>query len=376
MLQSLFLATTVLSFLFVPALGSLYDPHLFPSSGPFFEGWYFRFIDHVNRRSFATLFGKVLPKDELQARNPNYFGLLKKDGRSEKLLNFDDTPTTDAINLTVLDGQKISKNPDTTSPADFNWSVQHVGHVTVHPTSSNINVTIGSVRIEADIGKPLVWDASGRGPMGWLLNLPFIPLSWFVYSLGSPVKRYKWTDLKTGDIRTGVGYVHVEKNWGNSFPEGWIWTQSISADGTIAFAATYGPVGFGPVNVPGHLIGYRNYKKDISLDFRPDNSILHPSFDGCAGVANFTLYTLQWKVELVIQASPASFSDCLLGPMKNGFRPVAQESYTAHAHITVYKRGWSFSWNEVDKQFVDMTALEFGGTFSCEKKCVPKLDSD
>ena len=61
------IASCLLFALFVAGVRcSLYDPHLFPTSGPYFEGWYFRFIDFTNRRSFATLFGKVLPKEVRQ----------------------------------------------------------------------------------------------------------------------------------------------------------------------------------------------------------------------------------------------------------------------------------------------------------------------
>ena len=35
---------------------------------------------------------------------------------------------------------------------------------------------------------------------------------------------------ETGEILTGSGgMVHMEKNWGESFPESWIWTQGAAA---------------------------------------------------------------------------------------------------------------------------------------------------
>lgn len=47
-----------------------------------FIGWYFRFLDFENNRSFATLFGAVLPKDPTAVKNPAYFGLLRQVGNS------------------------------------------------------------------------------------------------------------------------------------------------------------------------------------------------------------------------------------------------------------------------------------------------------
>jgi len=350
---------------------SLYDPHAFPQKGPFFEGWYFRFIDFHNNRSFATLFGIVLPKDLSKAHNPAYFGVLRQNGAEGKLLNYDSTPDMKHVHLTVGEGKNVSEDPSLKTPAHFTWKVPNVGYVDVKPSTSNVNVTIGDVRLEADIGAPHLWDESGRGPMGWLGSLP-LPLSWFVYSLGSPVNHYKWTELKTGKSMTGKGFVHMEKNWGKSFPKGWIWAEGMAPDGNVAFAATYGPVGFGPIGVPGHLIGYRNFKKGISIDFRPDNSYLSKTYDGCKGSALFTLYAVWWKVTINLTTSPQTYSECLLGPMSNGFRPVAQESYVAQAHITVYKRNY-LKWDMLDSQLLHLAALEFGGAFSCHKKCEAKL---
>ena len=35
---------------------NLYDPHLFPETGPFVEGWYTRLIDNSSAHSFGLLF--------------------------------------------------------------------------------------------------------------------------------------------------------------------------------------------------------------------------------------------------------------------------------------------------------------------------------
>ena len=267
-----------------------------------------------------------------------------------------------------LTGKKITENPGTKTPAHFEWNVKNIGDVIVNPTHARVNITMGGVHLEADIGAPQVWDDTGRGPMGWLTSLP-IPLSWFVYSLGSPVRQYKWTELKSGKSVSGTGFVHMEKNWGRTFPEGWIWAEGMNNDRTVVFAATYGPVGFGPVGVPGHLIGYRNYEKQISVDFRPDNSYLSKTFDGCTGFANFTLHSVTWKLTIDIRTAPDTYSECLLGPMTNGFDHVCQESYVGHAQIKVYKRKY-LSYQLVDTQQLDLVALEFGGTFSCNNVCV------
>jgi len=365
-------SSLLLVFLLTPSSANQYDPHLYPRSGPFFEGWYFRFIDFDNKRSFGSLFGTVLPQDATKVQRPAYIGLLKNLREDRTLKDLNCFPDINDVSVTVGDGEAVTKDPNYKSPASFVWSAgaSGCGSVEVKPDSASVNVTFGNVHFEAQIGAPVAWDAAGSGPMGRLGWVPFIPLSWFVYSLGSPVLEYKWLDLDSGQAYTGRGFVHMEKNWGNSFPEGWIWTQGMSSDGQASFAGTYGPVGFGPVSVPGHLVGYRNNNKGISIDFRPDNSIISISYDGCQGYTNMTLKSVTRKVEINIWTSPSTYSNCLYGPMYNGFRKACQESFVAHAQIVVSKMSW-FNWKVIDSQQMDFAALEFGGVFSCNQTCLP-----
>ena len=44
--------------------GNLYDPHVYPMVGPFFEGWYCRLSEKNGNKSYGFLFGKVLSKEE------------------------------------------------------------------------------------------------------------------------------------------------------------------------------------------------------------------------------------------------------------------------------------------------------------------------
>ena len=59
----------------------------------------------------------------------------------------------------------------------------------------------------------------GSGPEGWLTSLPFLPLHWFVYSTGS-TGTYSWTE--SNNSFSGQALAHQEKNWGDSFPPGWV----------------------------------------------------------------------------------------------------------------------------------------------------------
>jgi len=42
---------------------NLYNPHVYPMVGPFFEGWYCRLTSKDSNKSYGFLFGKVLAKE-------------------------------------------------------------------------------------------------------------------------------------------------------------------------------------------------------------------------------------------------------------------------------------------------------------------------
>lgn len=103
------------------------------------------------------------------------------------------------------------------------------------------------ISVSIDLGKREPWDgevggrhntpASGpEGPVSALIHL--LPLHWFVWSVGSPanvtIKRVirpdgvKPTEVTMQPLRddliwAGKGRAHAEKNWGWSFPKGWVW---------------------------------------------------------------------------------------------------------------------------------------------------------
>ena len=206
------------------------------------------------------------------------------------------------------------------------------------------------------------------GPEGWLRHLPFIPLHWFVYSLATP-GNYTWTNLLTTTDRiSGKGTMHQEKNWGDSFPPSWIWTEGTGGDTTassgVAYAGSFGVVEIGPLTIPAHLYGYRNYNKNISLDFRPDNSYTSTNMDACLGKFSVVIRSIRYKVEINIVAPPSTLGKCLYGPTVTGFLPVCVESFVATTETVVYKLTYS-GYEKIDYSFIKKAALEFGSGYIC-----------
>ena len=349
------------------ANANYYDPHKFPSRGPFFEGWYLRVSDPTRDASFGVLFGKVLPEEPAEAETLAFIGLLNTTNSRSSLAAHDSFPDVTDVSLTAA-GRPVTKNPDKSSPANMTWSSPE-GVVRVTDARTTVNVTIGSVHFEMETGAVMPWAEDGYGPMGiWDAWLPF-PLYWFVYSVKTPIVRYKWHDTITGETFSSTsGMVHMEKNWGDSFPTAWMWVQGYSPSTGATFAITYGPIDilFQVISVDGHLAGYRNPQAGISMDFRPDNSKKLVTYDACNGVASFEFTTLTHTLSIQMQSNVDTYSGCLYGPMQNGFRPVCKESFAATAVVELRKNLFG---KLVDRQEFTNAALEFGGDFRCNKQC-------
>lgn len=365
-----------LNLIFRHSICNQYDPHLIPKSGPFFEGWYVRILPCKSNDSFGFLFGNVLPASSPNISNPLVLGsiLLKsKCSHGNCVLSSHDAVfKLSDLNITVKDGRPVSFNPDDETPPYFQWRANSGDNYFIFEQRNNqtsFDIKIRDISLTGTLFDPKPWGNHGEGPEGWIDKLPFVPLHWFVYSLNSSVSHYVIKNSQTGEKLDGrCGFVHQEMNWGNSFPKAWVWSQGFSANDQALYAMSGGPVSFGPVTVSAYLIGYRNYAKDIVLNFRPDNGIVTMEHVGCQGYVNVTAYGWSHELHMTISAPMSTFSDCLLGPQVSGFKKSSVESYDAVAKIYVYKRE-PMSRKLVDFQQITPAALEFGGEFICNKKC-------
>lgn len=348
--------------------GNQYDPHLFPSEGPFMEGWYSRIIDFESNHSFGILFGQVLLRSQgshFSYYPQNMLSFIHSKGDGSSMESFAVYPSSDDIEVTVR-GKPVTSDPDFKSPANFEWKVKQYGYFRVTENETRFNFTnVGGVTFIGVLGPPKPWGPDGEGPEGWIDHVPFLPLHWFVYSLGSEIN-YNWLNDNTGELLRGrKGLAHQEKNWGKSFPPAWIWAEGVDGPSGSSFAVSLGVLGIDTFNIPAHLIGYRS--SAATLNFKPTNSVLTKFIDGCSGRMNATVTGLDHKLEFEIHTAPSALQTCLLGPTSDGFAPVCVESYIATGTFHVYKLTWS-GFELVETRTFHMAALEFGGLYLCSEK--------
>jgi len=354
---------------------SLYDPHLIPEEGPFFEGWYLRITDVNKGDSIGLLFGNVLPDSQATLTGPLVFAsILRRECTSYgtcRLVSVNGKFNTSDLSITVK-GQDVSVDPDMTSPSNFRWQVNdgdHGGYLDQKGNDTSAVFKLEDIVLSLKINKPYAWNKQGTGPEGYLAHLP-LPLHWFVFSLRSNLVEYELQNLTSGAVTRGSnGLVHMEKNWGKSFPKKWIWSEGVLSDGTNAsFALSGGQVDFSVVSMDAYLIGYRNPSIDLDLSFNPTDSVVSANVSGCSGSVQLTINSLRYRVQINLTGRNETYSSCLYGPEVGGFRRSCVESYDATAYIEVSKRQL-FGYTTLDKQTFQGAALEFGGTNVCGNAC-------
>ncbi|XP_050397982.2 uncharacterized protein LOC126815922 [Patella vulgata] len=351
-----------------------FDPHVLPKYGPFFEGWYLRITESHSPVRFGLLFGHVIPEDASSVTPRVLATILYKtclDGDCP-LKSIDAFFNFSSVNITTK-GHRVTKDPDDESPVNFEWvasSNSSMATFKVVNDSTYFDFKLNGARLSGKVGSHIPWGPHGEGPEGpFIEHLP-LPLSWFVYSLRSQVVHYEFQDPTTGTVWTSDNaVVHLEKNWGKSFPKSWIWAQGTSDVAYVALSG--GLVTIAMIDVPAYLIGYRNFAKNLSVNFQPLNSITVINHDGCRGYANLSVTSLSHKLILNMTTNINQLSDCLYGPMKNGFTCACVESYDASIEAVLFKRHLIDGFVEIDHQFISKTGLEFGGEYVCKNRCRP-----
>ncbi|KZT10405.1 uncharacterized protein LAESUDRAFT_424194 [Laetiporus sulphureus 93-53] len=220
-----------------------------------------------------------------------------------------------------------------------------------------------------------------EGPMGPIMLVSrLLPLNWHVYSTTSDAE---YVITHDGITRAGKGKTHIEKNWGNSFPPGWIWGQAFGEDGRSLSLA-------GGAALPGvqaYLIGYRSPK--YKWDFRPPATIclgrlspfMNVKHDSRSGTFELTVQTLHKKISITMNA----FTDTFIpfpAPLRGGHQPgFAYESFKAAAHVELFMRRWPWQeWASVEAGPVGVApdgsscaALEYGGAYF--RKAAERIES-
>ncbi|CAK9201296.1 unnamed protein product [Sphagnum troendelagicum] len=346
---------------------------------PSFEGWYVRVSDPSNGLSIALIMATNYVTDESQitllfspASSVDYHGNedAKDDGDAVKsgYTYAVVVRTKDARIVEVTEPQEEGRDNLGLEPRGFEWIANGIGALKVKPHSINVDFMVQGYRFKANLTKEVLWDVhnSENGPEGWARYLTIIPTHWYVYSLGSTVE-YSFTNLEKGIDNQGAGWGHVEKNWGEAFPAGHVWTQGMSPANTSQVVCAGASL-----KIPGQkfetpyifILGYRSISQTLDFHTNDLGTIFKDiQFSPLESRFSVTAIGLSHSIELTAYAPFDSFSDAILAPVsKVDWKPACRESFLATIEVKVYEHSaWGVIGQKlVERQTFENAALEFG----------------
>lgn len=318
-------------------------PQAKPARGPWYEGWYVRVTDPVNKLSFATIStGDTHEKTPLERDSvtPGYVALVWK---------YDEEPTH---SVEEFPKETYSDSFPGYEPA-FEWVAKGLGKI----TDKSVDFAFSSgQRAQIFLGQRKPWSEGWRnwGPGGPLTFLPMMPMLWYVDSLGTPVT---YSLEAGGRVVQGTGFAHVEKNWGKIFPRAWMWVQATSANNEAHVALAGGPLGIKPLEIVAYFVGYK--AKGVDIEIRPDQ-LSRYKHEINAKAGTYRLVASNWRDKIVVEASapPNTFAPVSI-PTPRGYEPHGGlESFGARVKVSAYRLGKLVGTSEFEN-----AALEFGADY-------------
>lgn len=170
----------------------------------YFEGWYIKFVSKDTKESFALICGVSLKKDDKHAFIQYLNGST---GGSEYFrFHLDDFWTSEKTFEATIEKNKFS-----TTGVEIDLKNKNI-HLKGTFSFSEIR------RYPKNIFVPSV--------MGWFAYVPRMECNHGVVSMHHKISGVLEINKTSIDYNNGNGY--IEKDWGISFPEKWIWMQTNS----------------------------------------------------------------------------------------------------------------------------------------------------
>ena len=338
---------------------SIMDPHPPKDVGPWFEGWYTRWVDFEENFSLALITTSYLPKGvpyRQEETMPGYISLAFQMPGRPRLQVFelfpDDTFMTSGGSRRLVDRRWIEET-------QFSWISKKYGKITQDQVFIEAP---GLFKFESDFSTRTPWSewSDNLGPGHITAFLRFIPLHWYVFSLRTETT-YRFTNYTSGEQIEGTAWAHQEKNWGEVFPASWIWLQALSTDGAdqVALAGGQADLGFFSTEA---FIGTARLG-GLAVDFSPLNMRrIRKQFDSCAGTIDLSFQTFTHQIEISAAAPTESFG-LLSIPTKEGYLPGASESFVGEMTVKIYRTSLLRHPQFLREANFSKAALEFGGGY-------------
>lgn len=205
---------------------------------PFFEGWYVKLVDATRAQRWAVI--------------PGIFrGVLGEDGiRDEAFVQVLDGST----------GRSWFHRYDITefTAANNDFDVRIAGnHFSAHGVTLDLPQLTGHIDFTTPF-EPWPVTVVSPGIMGWYGLMPFMECYHGIVSFGHDLAGSLVVEGVRANFDAGRGY--VEKDWGRSFPAGYLWLHSnhFSSDTDASFIGSVALIPWLGSHFRGFLLGLRH----------------------------------------------------------------------------------------------------------------------
>ncbi len=186
---------------------SVYTPQAYhgpPKNRPFFEGWYIKLIDPAHKYRLAII--------------PGIFFATEK-SKSHAFIQ--------VLNGSTGDSYYFEYPVDAFGASSRSFEVEIADNFfSEHELSVNLSNDQFDLKGKLNFFKLNKWPItiSSPGIMGWYAYVPFMQCYHGIVSLDHQINGSLRINNSEIDFSDGKGY--MEKDWGKSFPEAYIWCQS------------------------------------------------------------------------------------------------------------------------------------------------------
>jgi hypothetical protein len=245
----------------------LFNPELFQGNlqkKNYFEGWYFKHVSKDLGHVYSFIPGISLSEND----SHSFIQVINGVSGETQYLTY-------PLNEFTWDKNKLSLKVGS--------SVFTENYIDLNIGNENIKVK-GHLNYFNNIKYPK--SLFSPGIMGWYSYVPFMECKHGIVSVNHEISGVLKIDNVNIDMTEGKGY--IEKDWGSSFPEAWIWIQSNNFSNTdTSFTFSVAKIPWLGKYFPG-FISFLYFKKRFYLFSSYNKSTLTAiSYDG--KTLNFTL---------------------------------------------------------------------------------------
>lgn len=286
---------------------SLFNPENFQGWGKkrnYFEGWYFKVLNRSENTALAIIPGVAMDK-----KGSRHAFIQVLDGRKK-----------------TAEYHKFDYETFIASGNRFLVSIEN-NHFSVDSISLDLPEIKGKLCFSGNVPWPKPWYSPGiMGPFSFV---PFMECYHGIVSMDHSITGKLEFYEKTIDFGGGRGY--IEKDWGSSFPEGYIWLQSNHFDEPgISVKASVAKIPWLRSSFVGFISGV--WLKDKLIKFTTYNGSELKKVKTGKEKVEITLGNKSYLLEIIVERDAAT---SLASPLKGDMGGRIEESMLSKLEINL-----------------------------------------